>query len=131
MLRSVKYGLYGAVLAGVVGGTVAWGSVDKTVTLVVDGHSRSVRTTASRVSDVLDVAGYKLGPHDLVAPAAQSPVHDKSKVIYDRGRLLHLDVNGLHRDVWTTAPTVASPSTPEPTLTSSRVRSTTRSTISS
>jgi resuscitation-promoting factor RpfB len=107
LLRSVKYGLYGAVLAGVVGGTVAWGSVDKTVTLVVDGHSRSVRTTASRVADVLDVAGYKLGPHDLVAPTAETPVHDKSKVIYDRGRLLHLDVNGVRRDVWTTAPTVA------------------------
>ncbi len=107
MLRSVKYGLYGAVLAGVVGGTVAWGSVDKTVTLVVDGHADHMRTTASRVSDVLDVAGYKLGRHDLIAPAAQAPVHDGSKVIYKRGRLLHLDVNGVRRDVWTTAPTVA------------------------
>jgi resuscitation-promoting factor RpfB len=107
LLRSVKYGLYGAVLAGVVGGTVAWGSVDKTVTLVVDGHAGHLRTTASRVSDVLDVAGYHLGRHDLIAPAAQAPVHDGSKVIYKRGRLLHLDVNGVRRDVWTTAPTVA------------------------
>jgi resuscitation-promoting factor RpfB len=107
LLRSVKYGLYGAVLAGVVGGTVAWGSVDKTVTLVVDGHTRPVHTTAGRVADVLHVAGYKLGPHDIVAPTAQAPVHDGSKVIYNRGRLLHLDVNGMRRDVWTTAPTVA------------------------
>ena len=57
MLRSVKYGLYGTVLAGVVGGTVAWGSVDKTVNLVVDGQSTALHTTASRVSDVLDEIG--------------------------------------------------------------------------
>lgn len=106
MLRSVKYGLYGAVLAGVVGGTVAWGSVDKTLTLVVDGHATRMHTTASRVSDVLDIAGYDLGAHDLVAPSPNATVHDGSKVIYKRGRLLHLDVNGVRQDVWTTAPTV-------------------------
>jgi uncharacterized protein YabE (DUF348 family) len=107
LLRSVKYGLYGAVLAGLVGGTVAWGSVDKTVTLVVDGQSTQLHTTASRVSDVLDDAGYRVGVHDLVAPAPNVAVHDGSKVVYKRGRLLRLDVNGLREDVWTTAPTVA------------------------
>ncbi|MDQ2750576.1 MAG: ubiquitin-like domain-containing protein [Actinomycetota bacterium] len=103
----MKYGLYGAVLAGLVGGTVAWGSVDKTVNLVVDGQAKQVHTTASRVSDVLDDAGYHVGVHDLVAPAPRVEVHDGSKVVYKRGRLLHLDVNGVRRDVWTTAPTVS------------------------
>jgi uncharacterized protein YabE (DUF348 family) len=107
LLRSVKYGLYGAVLAGVVGGTVAWGSVDKTVALVVDGKARTIHTTASRVDDVLHAAGYALGRHDLVAPPASVSVHDGIKIIYKRGRLLNLDVNGAQKDVWTTAPTVA------------------------
>ena len=107
MLRSVKYGLYGAVLAGLVGGTVAWGSVDKTVNLVVDGQTTALHTTASRVSDVLGDAGYHLGVHDLVAPSPNVAVHDGSKVVYKRGRLLHLDVNGVRKDVWTTAPTVS------------------------
>ncbi len=107
MLRSVKYGLYGAVLAGVVGGTVAWGNIDKTVTLVVDGQSTHLHTTASRVTDVLDVAGYHVSGHDLVAPVANAPVHDGSTIVYKRGRLLHLDVNGTQKDVWTTAPTVS------------------------
>jgi len=107
LLRSVKYGLYGAVLAGVVGGTVAWGSVDKTVTLVVDGHSARLHTTASRVADVLDVAGYTPSGHDLVAPAVTTAVHEGSKIVYKRGRLLHLDVNGVRKDVWTTASTVS------------------------
>ncbi|MDT4893447.1 MAG: resuscitation-promoting factor RpfB, partial [Pseudonocardiales bacterium] len=106
MLRSLKYGLYGAVLAGVVGGTAAWQGVDKTVDLVVDGQARSVHTTAARVSDVLTATGYAVGSHDVVAPSLTAPVHDHSEVVLNRGRLLRLDVNGIHKDVWTTAPTV-------------------------
>lgn len=107
MLRSVKYGLYAAVLAGVIGGTVAWHGVDKTVALVVDGQTQKVHTTAGRVSDVLADAGYHVGAHDIVAPSLNASVHDGSSVVLERGRLLHLDVNGVHRDIWTTAPTVA------------------------
>ena len=52
MRRSVKYGLYGAVLAGVVGGTAAFAtSANGTpVTLVVDGHSKKIDTSASNVA---------------------------------------------------------------------------------
>jgi resuscitation-promoting factor RpfB len=107
LLRSLKYGLYGAVLAGLVGGTVAWNGVDKTVTLVVDGQSTQLHTTANRVSDVLDDAGYRVGVHDLVAPSPNGAVHNGSKVVYKRGRLVRLDVNGVRHDVWTTAPTVS------------------------
>jgi uncharacterized protein YabE (DUF348 family) len=103
----VKYGLYGAVLAGLVGGSVAWSSVDKTVTLVVDGQPASVHTTASRVADVLKSRGYRVGAHDLVAPAPNATVHGGSTIVYNRGRLLHLDVDGVDRNIWTTAPTVA------------------------
>ncbi|MDT4938677.1 MAG: resuscitation-promoting factor RpfB [Pseudonocardiales bacterium] len=107
MLRSVKYGLYGAVIAGVVSGTVAWQGIDKTVHLVVDGSPSTVRTTAGRVSDVLHSRGYQVGPHDIVAPATSADVHNGSRIVLQRGRLLHLDINGMHQDVWTTAPTVA------------------------
>jgi resuscitation-promoting factor RpfB len=107
LLRSVKYGLYGAVLAGLVGGTVAWTNVDKTVNLVVDGQSSSVHTTAGNVGDVLAGAGYHAGTHDILAPSADVPVHDGSKIVYSRGRLLHLSVDGVTKDVWTTAPTVS------------------------
>ncbi len=107
MLRSVKYGLYGAVLAGLVGGTVAWTSLDKTVHLFVDGHEQSVHTTAANVGDILDGAGYHIGAHDLVAPSAGSHVGDGGTIVFKRGRLLRLDVDGADRLVWTTAPTVA------------------------
>jgi uncharacterized protein YabE (DUF348 family) len=107
LLRSVKYGLYGAVLAGVVGGTAAWQGVDKSVDLVVDGQPTAVHTTAHTVAGALSSAGYRVGPHDLVAPAPSAHIHSGSHVVLNRGRLLRLDVNGVRKDIWTTAPTVA------------------------
>ena len=109
MRRSVKYGLYGAVLAGLVGGTAAYaGGPDGTpVTLVVDGQSTSIHTTASTVGTTLTRAGYTLGSHDIVAPAADSTIHSGATIVFERGRLLHLEIDGKRKDVWTTAPTVA------------------------
>ena len=107
MFRTVKYGLYAAVLAGLVSGTVAWTHVDKTVTLVVDGQASTVHTTAQSVRGVLADAGYTAGPHDILAPAASASIADGGRIVYARGRLLHLNVDGVRRDVWTTAPTVA------------------------
>jgi uncharacterized protein YabE (DUF348 family) len=107
VLRSVKYGLYSAVLAGLVAAPIAWSSVDKSVALVVDGQRSTVHTTASDVAAVLRDKGYKVGAHDLVAPSLNSSVKDGSTVVLRRGRLLHLNVDGRRTDVWTTAPTVA------------------------
>jgi uncharacterized protein YabE (DUF348 family) len=102
----VKYGLYGAVLAGLVGGTVAWTTVDKTVHLVVDGQRSDVHTTAGSVGGVLADAGYHPGSHDIVAPGTNADVHNGSTIVYKRGGLLELNVDGAHKSIWTTAPNV-------------------------
>ncbi len=109
MRRSVKYGLYGAVLAGVVSGSAAFATTANgtPVTLVVDGHTTQVDTTASDVQGVLADAGYSVGPHDIVAPSLDSHVSNGTKIVFKQGRLLHLEVDGQERDVWTTAPTVS------------------------
>jgi resuscitation-promoting factor RpfB len=109
MRRSVKYGLYGAVLAGVVGGTAAFATAANgtTVNLLVDGQSKQVHTTASNVQGVLKGAGYRVNDHDIVAPAANAKIHGGEKIVLNRGRLLHLNIDGRKTDVWTTAPTVA------------------------
>ena len=107
MLRSVKYGLHGAVLAGLVSLPALWNSVDKTIELVVDGHPQSVQTTADRVGQVVSDAGYVVTSHDLLAPAATSHIENGGVIVLRRGRLLHLDVDGVRTDVWTTARTVA------------------------
>jgi uncharacterized protein YabE (DUF348 family) len=110
MKRSVKYGICGAVLAGIIGGTavLAAGSASgATVTLVVDGQAKKMTTSAADVATVLKSAGYTVGPHDIVAPSTSAKVHNGDKIVYNRGRLLHLTVNGHHKSVWTTAPTVS------------------------
>jgi uncharacterized protein YabE (DUF348 family) len=109
MRRSVKYGLYGAVLAGLVGATAAFaiGPDGTAVTLVVDGQTKKINTTASDVNGALKEAGYQVGEHDIVAPSLTSKINNGEKIVYKRGRLLHLNVDGHKKDVWTTAPTVA------------------------
>src|SRR5664279_4946803 len=112
MRRSVKYGLYGAVLAGVVAaGTTAFvvsGSSDaKRIRLVIDGNASTIKTTAKDVAGALGKSGYTVTSHDLVAPAADSSLANGETIVFKRGRLLHLVVDGARTDVWTTAPTVA------------------------
>jgi resuscitation-promoting factor RpfB len=103
------YGLCGFALAGVIGGTVAWASVDdsKTVNLKIDGEPKQIHTTAKTVGAALEKAGYPVGAHDVVAPAATTKVHNHGEIVVKRGRLLHLMVDGQARDIWVTAPTVA------------------------
>jgi len=107
--RSVKYGLYGAVLAAVVSGTaaIATAASGTPVTLVVDGHTQKIDTAAHDVAGVLRDAGYRVGTHDLVAPSLQSDISTGSRIVLNHGRLLHLSVDGRERDVWTTARTVS------------------------
>ncbi|HEY8301173.1 MAG TPA: transglycosylase family protein [Jatrophihabitans sp.] len=111
MRRSVKYGLYGAVLAGVTSvATAAFaanGPDPKSIHLLVDGKAQTVQTTGDKVGTVLSDLGYSVHSHDLVAPATTSPVHNGETIVFKRGRELHLTVDGKPRDVWTTAPTVA------------------------
>ena len=109
MRRSVKYGLYGLALAGVVGGTVAWAGSDssKTVELRLDGQQKKIHTTASDVGGVLSGAGFTVGAHDVVAPAVMTKVHNGSEIVLKRGRLLQLTIDGKRRDIWVTTPSVS------------------------
>jgi uncharacterized protein YabE (DUF348 family) len=109
LLRSIKYGLASAVVAGVVGGTVAFTGTtsDKAVHLLVDGRPQTIHTTAADVGSAVSQAGLHPGVHDLLAPSAKSPLKDGETVVFKHGRLLHLTVDGRERDVWTTASTVA------------------------
>ena len=108
MRRSVQYGLYGLVIAGVLGGTAAWasGPTDKSVGLTVDGQSRQLHTTAKDVRDALASAGLQVGSHDLVAPDLNSGVRNGSTIVVRRGHQLRLTVNGVTREVWVNADSV-------------------------
>ena len=45
--------------------------------------------------------------HDVIAPAVTTKIRNGTEIVLKRGRLLHLTIDGVERDVWTTAPTVA------------------------
>ena len=105
--RALRFGLYGVVLAGLVGGTAAWASGGKTVDLRIDGQDRAVHTSASNVQGVLAAAHVTVGSHDLVAPDLQSTVRDGGRIVVSRGHLLRLSVNGQVREVWVNADSVA------------------------
>ena len=102
----LRIGLFALVLFGLVAGSVAWLSMDKSVTLTVDGEARAVKTYASTVGGVLDDQHLTVGQHDTVAPARDARITDGAEIVLRRGRLLTLTVDGQTRQVWTTATTV-------------------------
>jgi resuscitation-promoting factor RpfB len=105
--RNLKFGLYGIVLAGLLGGTAGWvGTGGKTIDLRVDGQLRQVHTSAKDVRGVLAAAHVPVGDHDLVAPELGAPLESGAEVVVRRGHLLHLMVNGAARNVWVNAASV-------------------------
>jgi uncharacterized protein YabE (DUF348 family) len=105
--RTIAYGLSAAVLATMIGGSIAWARADKTVTITVDGQSRTTRTVAGTVGGALTDAGLSVDAHDVLAPGASAHIRDGSVIVLKRGRLLHLTVDGRQRSVWVTQSTVA------------------------
>ena len=107
MRKSAKLGLYAIVLIGMVGGTAAWATSDKAVAVSIDGQARTVHTRSDTVAGALKSAHVTIGAHDVLAPSASSSLHQGTRIVVLRGRLLHLDVNGRQVSVWTTASTVS------------------------
>jgi uncharacterized protein YabE (DUF348 family) len=107
--RSVKTGLYGLVIAGVIGGSAAWAHspAQKTIALRIDGHYQQVHTTANKVSGALSAAGVEVGSHDIVAPDLNSAINNHGTIVVRRGHLLHLTVDGASREVWVNADSVS------------------------
>jgi uncharacterized protein YabE (DUF348 family) len=104
--RSIKFGLYGLVLAGLIGGTVAWANPGRSIALKVDGQLQKVSTSATTVGGVLKAAGLKIGSHDIVAPEPSAKIGNGGEVVVRRGHELHLVVNGKLKDVWVNAQSV-------------------------
>ncbi len=87
-----------AVLLVVAGGTAAFGAMNKTVSLQVDGRSETVRTFGSSVNDVLKAKGIKLASEDKVSPAPGHELADGENVTVKYARPLTLSVDGKSQD---------------------------------
>ncbi|MGY1600992.1 ubiquitin-like domain-containing protein [Geodermatophilus sp. SYSU D00815] len=103
MRRTLQLSLFALVLVGLVGGSVAYYLAQKSLTLTVDGQSRSVSTYADTVGEVLEEEGLRPAAHDVVLPAEDAEVGDGDTVVLDRARPLQLTVDGVSSEVYVTA----------------------------
>ena len=95
--------LLGAVIVALVGGTTAFIASDKALTVTVDGVPRHIHTFATTVAGVLDEEGIEVGQRDIVAPGMDTKVTDGSRIAVRFGRMVSVNLDGKHREVWTTA----------------------------
>jgi uncharacterized protein YabE (DUF348 family) len=95
------------VLGAVAGGAAAYLHSDgKTVTLTVDGVSRTVDADAATVRALLADEQVPVTSRDIVAPGLTAPLKDGQQVVVRYARPLTVTVDGLKRTYWTTALTV-------------------------
>ena len=95
-----------AALLVLTGGSATALAMDKSVTLTVDGHDRTVHTFARDVQGVLAAAGVQVSPQDRVEPAPTTEIASGDQVILSRARMLTLTEGDRARTVWTTASSV-------------------------
>jgi uncharacterized protein YabE (DUF348 family) len=105
--RPVRRIAQAAVVTSLVAGAVGVSHLDKSVTLSVDGKASTVHAFGSTVGDILKKQDISIREHDVVVPAAGTPVADGQKIVVRYGRKLTVTIDGRTRDYWTTATTVS------------------------
>jgi uncharacterized protein YabE (DUF348 family) len=105
--RPVRRIAQAAVVTSLVAGAVGVSHLDKSVTLSVDGKASTVHAFGSTVGDILKKQDIAIHEHDVVVPAAGSPVSDGQKIVVRYGRKLTVTIDGRTREYWTTATTVS------------------------
>lgn len=90
----------------VVAGTTAFAALHKTVSLDVDGTVTTVTSYGRTVADVLAAEGVRVAEQDVVAPAPGVAVGDGAQIVVRHGRQVTVEVDGVEREIWTTAMTV-------------------------
>jgi uncharacterized protein YabE (DUF348 family) len=100
--------LVAGVVAALVATTVGYASMNKTVTLSVDGEAQQVSTLGGTVGDVLAAEGVEVGKRDVVAPALDAKVNDGTRIAVRYARQLQLSVDGEKKSYWVTATDVSS-----------------------
>ncbi|MCI2420670.1 transglycosylase family protein [Saccharopolyspora sp. K220] len=104
--RRFLKGAVAGVLLTLTGTGGAAAAMDKSVTVEVDGHERTVSTYEGTVGEVLADEGITVGQHDALSPTPQAKVSHGDTITLDRGRLLKLNVDGEHREEWVRSVTV-------------------------
>ncbi|WP_372728633.1 transglycosylase family protein [Nocardioides sp.] len=104
--RPALVALATVVALAVAGTTYGYASLNKSVTLSLDGEAQQVNALGSTVGDVLSSEGIDVGEHDIVAPSVDEPVSDGDRISVRFGRPLELSVDGSTATYWVTATSV-------------------------
>jgi uncharacterized protein YabE (DUF348 family) len=104
--KSVLKATIASILVTLIGGGAAAIAMNKSVTVDIDGEAHQVNTYADTVGEVLEDEGIKVGSHDALSPSPSAAINDDGKIVLQRGRQLHLTIDGEKRDLWVRSTTV-------------------------
>ena len=84
----------------VVGGSVAYATKSKTVSLSIDGQVQKVHTFGSTVGDALKAKKIQVSERDVVAPSLDAKLQDGQEIAVQYGRQLTVNADGTKRSFW-------------------------------
>ncbi len=104
--KTVLKATIASILVSLIGGGAAAIAMNKSVTVDIDGEAHQVNTYADTVGEVLEDEGIQVGAHDALSPSPSAAINDDGKIVLQRGRQLHLTIDGEKRDLWVRSTTV-------------------------
>ncbi|MCZ0756748.1 G5 and 3D domain-containing protein [Anoxybacillus sp. J5B_2022] len=76
------------------------------VTVIKNGEKQEIRTHANTVAEVLEELDIHPRPEDYIFPSVDATVTDDLRIVWQASRRVTLTVNGIKKEVWTTAKNV-------------------------
>lgn len=104
--KKVFMALLSVVVLGLVSGFIVFETTKASVTLVLDGEEKPVKTHASTVGELLKEQEVNVGNHDYVNRELSSEVNAGSRIVWKPAMEVTLMVNGEKKNLWSTKDTV-------------------------
>ena len=104
--RKVQIAAQAVVITGLVGGTGAVLTMNKPVTLEVNGKAEEIRTFGGTAGEILDSQNIELEKRDEVKPGVNTKIDRDMTVTVNTAKDVALTVDGKKTDEWTNANTV-------------------------
>ncbi|WP_210603002.1 resuscitation-promoting factor [Brevibacterium oceani] len=104
--RKVQIAAQAVVITGLVGGTGAVVTMNKPVTLDVNGQAEEIRTFGGTVGDILDSHDVDVDKRDQVKPGVGTKVDRDMTITVNTAKKVSLSVDGKKSSEWTNANTV-------------------------
>ncbi|MCA0989577.1 G5 and 3D domain-containing protein [Guptibacillus algicola] len=104
--KKIFMALLSVVVLGLVSGFIVFETTKASVTLVLDGEEKPVKTHASTVGDLLKEQEVEVGEHDYVNRELTAELNAGSRIIWKPAMEVTVKVNGKEERVWSTKETV-------------------------